>query len=251
MAASALLLTASAVVRAASLNLCTDEYLLLLARPGEIVGISHLARDPLESPLAPRTSGIPGNDGTLDSVVALRPELVLTMGASGRSTAAIARRLGIRMLELPPPATLDDVDRNLARVAVALGDGGRARALRTQLAALRRTTPARQEESIFLSGGGLTLPAEGIGAVWMRLAGFRQRAVAGGRVSQEMLLVDPSKRLLLSRYRSGQMSRGQQWLRHPAVRRLAARTIATDGRRWTCMGPLMIGEIERLRRSTR
>jgi len=28
----------------------------------------------------------------------------------------------------------------------------------------------------------------------------------------------------------------------------ARRTLATDGRRWTCMGPLMISEIRRLRR---
>jgi hypothetical protein len=28
----------------------------------------------------------------------------------------------------------------------------------------------------------------------------------------------------------------------------AGRTIATDGRLWTCMGPLLIGEIARLRR---
>jgi hypothetical protein len=27
------------------------------------------------------------------------------------------------------------------------------------------------------------------------------------------------------------------------------RSIATDGRPWTCMGPLLIGEIERLRRA--
>ena len=33
-----------------------------------------------------------------------------------------------------------------------------------------------------------------------------------------------------------------------AARARRARRIATDGRRWTCMGPLLIGEIERLRR---
>ena len=47
MPASALLIGA----RIASLNLCTDEYLLLLARPQEIAGVSFLSQDPLESPL--------------------------------------------------------------------------------------------------------------------------------------------------------------------------------------------------------
>jgi hypothetical protein len=29
------------------------------------------------------------------------------------------------------------------------------------------------------------------------------------------------------------------------------RTLPTDGRRWTCLGPLLIDEIERLRREVR
>ena len=47
MAASALLAAASI----ASLNLCTDEYLLLLAKPQEIVSVSFLSQDPQESSL--------------------------------------------------------------------------------------------------------------------------------------------------------------------------------------------------------
>jgi iron complex transport system substrate-binding protein len=44
------------------------------------------------------------------------------------------------------------------------------------------------------------------------------------------------------------MSSGTQWLENPIVRRAGARQIVTDGRPWTCLGPLMIPEIERLRR---
>ena len=40
MPAFALAWAASAVIRAASLNLCTDEYLLLLAEPRQIASIS-------------------------------------------------------------------------------------------------------------------------------------------------------------------------------------------------------------------
>jgi iron complex transport system substrate-binding protein len=63
------------------------------------------------------------------------------------------------------------------------------------------------------------------------------------------LLARPPAILLRSDYRSGQYSNDQRWLSHPAARRIArTRTIPTDGRAWTCMGPLLIGEIERLRR---
>ncbi len=60
------LLAASAAVRVASLNMCTDEYLLLLARPQEIASVSRLSRDPADSSLwrhGPALSGQPRRPG--------------------------------------------------------------------------------------------------------------------------------------------------------------------------------------------
>ena len=63
------------------------------------------------------------------------------------------------------------------------------------------------------------------------------------------MLARPPALLLRSDYRAGQYSNQQRWLSHPAARYAAGvRTLPTDGRRWTCMGPLLIDEIERLRR---
>ena len=42
---------ASAAARVVSLDLCADEYLLLLARPAQVAGVSRLSHDPAESPL--------------------------------------------------------------------------------------------------------------------------------------------------------------------------------------------------------
>ena len=83
----------------------------------------------------------------------------------------------------------------------------------------------------------------------MALAGLRQRPLQGDRVSLETLIAQPPQILLRSDYRQGQYSSGQRWLSHPVARRArGSRTLTTDGRRWTCMGPLLIDEIERLRR---
>jgi iron complex transport system substrate-binding protein len=62
-----------------------------------------------------------------------------------------------------------------------------------------------------------------------------------------MLAVSPPKVLLRSTYRRAQPSLGQRWLDHPLARKSRARTIETDGRPWTCAGPLMVFEVERLR----
>jgi iron complex transport system substrate-binding protein len=250
MPASALALAASAAVRAASLNLCTDEYLLLLAAPAEIVSLSHLSHSRLESSLWQRARGVPANSGSLEDVLRHRPALVFTMGGGGRHSVVLARRLGIRLVQLPYPSSVREVEHQAVQVAAALGSPERAWPFVARSRDLRRTAPPARDAA-FLSGGGLSLTPGSLGAEWMRLAGFRQRSLPNGRVSLETLATNPPRWLVRSDYRRGQYDRGQSWIRHPLVRRLSARTIDTDGRAWTCAGLPMIAEIDRLRRTAR
>ncbi len=237
--------------RVASLNLCTDEYLLLLARPQEIASVSFLSQDPLESPLWKAARRHPSNRGSLEDVLGQRPNVVLTMGGGGRASALIARRLGIRVVNLRPVSAVDDVASNFRAVAAALGEPQRAEPWLIRLARLRATRPPRTRDAIWLGGGGQTIGVPSVGADWMRLAGLSQRPLTGDRVSLEMMLVKPPAVLVQSRYRSGQVSRSAAWLNHPIIRNARARRVEIDGRAWTCMGPLVIGEVERLRASLR
>lgn len=248
MPAFASLLAASAAVRVASLNMCSDEYLLLLARPAEVASVSRLSRDPADSSLWRIGRRFPENRGDLESALPSRPSLLLTMGGGGRATALIAKRMGLKTLDLPFPVTIDDVERNMVRVAVALGDAGRAVSWNRKLAALRQSQipPA---DVIFLGAGGNSVGATSLEAQWMRLAGLKQRALPGGRVGLELLATRPPMVLLRSSYRRNEWSLGQTWLDHPLARPKQSRVVTVDGRPWTCAGPLMLGEIERLRRA--
>lgn len=250
MPASALLL-ASAAIRAASLNLCADEYLLLLAKPSQVASVSYLSRDPLESPFWKLARAHPANRGSLEEVLGARPTLVLTMGGGGRASGLIARRLGLRTIDLKANGTPADVETNLRAVASALGRSGAAVPWIRRLRRLRSTVPPTAVDAIWLSGGGQSFGAASAGAEWMRLAGFRQRALPGGRADLETLLVHPPQVMVESDYRRGQLSGGTAWLRHPIVRNVPSKRVRTDGRAWTCMGPMMIGEIERLRKVAR
>ena len=247
MPASALLAAASI----ASLNLCTDEYLLLLAKPEEIASVSFLSQDPLESPLWKEARRHPPNRGSLEELLERRPNLVLTMGGGGRATSLIARRLGMRAVDLRPVSALHDVAFNFRAVAAALGDPGRAKPWLMRLSKLQATRSSVARDAIWLGGGGQSLSVPSVGADWMRLAGLSQRPLTGDRVSLETLLVKPPAVLVQSRYRSGQVSRSTSWLNHPIVREAPAKRVDTDGRAWTCMGPLVIGEVERLRAELR
>jgi iron complex transport system substrate-binding protein len=238
--------------RVASLNLCTDELLLALADPAQIASVTHLAQQPAETALWRQGRRYRRNDGSLVSVAGLRPDLVLTMGGGARDRTRIAQRLGIKVLDLPYPRSLTDIEQEVRKVAGALSREPAGAALLARIERLKRARPSRGAETIWLGGGGRTVAATSLAAEWMALAGLRQRAVRGDRVSLEQLLVRPPAVILRSDYRSGQYSSEQRWLAHPLARRVrGARTLVTDGRAWTCMGPALAGEIERLRRAAR
>ncbi|HMI41547.1 MAG TPA: hypothetical protein VK485_09995 [Sphingomicrobium sp.] len=248
MPVSASLLAASAVLKVASLNLCTDELVLLIASPDQIASVTHLAQQPAETPLWRQARRYRANDGSLLSVAGLRPDLVVTMGGGARDRLRIAARLGIRTVDLPFAQSLADVETSVTKVAGALGRPQAGAVLLRRMAALKANPPSTRRDTIWLGGGGRTVSAGGLEAQWMALAGMRQRPMKGDRVSLETLMLQPPAILLRSDYRQGQYSDGQRWLTHPAAKRPVHSTvIATDGRLWTCMGPLLVDEVYRLR----
>ena len=238
---------AATPARVASLNLCSDELVLALAAPGQLASVSRLGADARETALAGRARGLSINRGRISDVVALRPDLVITMRADP-ATLALARRLGFNLLSLPEPQTLADVKANIARVAAVLGRQQAGAALIARITAVEASPPPARA-ALLVSGGGNTLSADGLSARWLRLAGLAQQPLAAGQVNLERLLLEPPAVLLISQYHAREASGPQAWLAHPALARLPASTrrLHTDGRPWTCGGPAMVDEVTRLR----
>lgn len=232
--------------RVVSLNLCTDEYLLLVAAPGQIASISRLGADAHETPLAGRARGLATNSGRLGDVIGQAPGLVLTMGDHPQD-AALARRLGLRLVALPYPAGPGDVVAHVRQVAALIGRPAAAEAFAADVAALARTAPRRPQPALMLGGGGLAPAMTGLSAGWLRLAGLAQSQ--GGSISLERLVMAPPPVLIINQYRPGQYSQPQAWARHPALARLPSRRIMADGRAFLCGGAAMPAEIRRLKRA--
>lgn len=234
--------------RVASINLCTDEYLLLLARPSEIASITYLAQDPLESVLWRSARGHPVNYGSVEQILDTRPDVLLTMGGGGRAGALLAGRMKMKAIELRSPTSFGDVAANLKTVARALGDSARAEPWIRRLQRIESTRPASAKSAIILFGSGQSLTPGSPGVRWLRHAGLAHRPLPGSQATLETLLTRPPAVIVESNYRRRQVSAATRWLDHPIVRNLKAQRVATDGRAWTCMGPLMIAETERLRK---
>jgi iron complex transport system substrate-binding protein len=240
---------AAAPQRVASLNLCTDELVLLLADRSQIASVTRLGADPRETRLAHRAAGLHRNNGRMESVAGLAPDLVITGGGANRYAAEMARRMGTRVVDVPPPTTIDELRRNVRSVAAALERPARGAAVIARLDASLGAVPTRQRSAVLLSGGGYTVRPDGLSASLVRHAGLAQQAYPSERVALDRLLADPPAVIVISRYRTGQTSLHQTWLAHPALKRLPASTriVEIDGRSWTCLGPLVANDVADLR----
>ena len=69
--------TAEPPSRVVSINLCSDQLLLMLARPEQIASVSRLSREPNSSFMAASAARYPVNDGKIEQLLAQDPDLIL------------------------------------------------------------------------------------------------------------------------------------------------------------------------------
>ncbi|RPI61690.1 MAG: ABC transporter substrate-binding protein, partial [Lysobacterales bacterium] len=101
----------------ASINVCTDQHLLALADPEQILTVSWLAADTEESLFAREALGYPLNYGTVEELLKFAPDVVLAGTYTSPFTRTMLRRLGYRVVELEPEASVADIERNVRVVA--------------------------------------------------------------------------------------------------------------------------------------
>lgn len=238
------------------MNLCADQYAMLLAAPGQLVSVSHVARDPLSSPLAHLAEGYPVNRGGAEEIFALRPDLVLANEWSDPATLAILRRLGIRVETFPIADRLDGIPAQLRAFGAVLGRAGAgevaAGAFEARLAGLAAQVPegARPVAAIY-QPNGYTPGEGGMSAQILEVAGFRNLAselglTYGGFMPLEWLITsDPDLIVRGARYAGA--SRSEEMLDHPALRALrGAQASAQSDGDWGCGTPLVLDAVERM-----
>ena len=116
--------------RVVSQTVGTDDLLLALAAPGQIAGLSHLARDERYSPSFKEARGVPClTNGEAEDVLRLRPDLVLAAPYTQPEVLKLLRRAKVEVLVLDHFETLEDLYANARRVGKALGREAKAQEL--------------------------------------------------------------------------------------------------------------------------
>jgi iron complex transport system substrate-binding protein len=238
--------------RVVSMNLCTDQLAMLLARPGQLVAVSRLARDPVASALWREAAGYPEHAGQAEAIHLLAPDLVLAGEHDPPATLALLRRLGMRVETFPIEAGFDDIRANLARMGALLGAPERAAKLAAAMdAALAAPPPGPPPRAALYYANGYTSGAGTLAHEILAAAGLANIAAERGltglaHLPLELLVVEQPDLLVIGQdYPSPALAGGV--LDHPATRALGAGRAAVADNLWVCGTPLAARAVAALR----
>jgi iron complex transport system substrate-binding protein len=148
--------------RVVSINLCTDELALLLAKPGQLVSVSALSHDPVESAYWREARSFPANRGSAEEIVPLKSDVVLAGTFTTRTTVSLLKQLGRRVVEVAPAATLGESRAAIRQMGEVLGNESRAEELIAEMDARIAAAAARIQAFGAPRKAVLYRPGEGI-----------------------------------------------------------------------------------------
>lgn len=237
----------AAPARVVSINLCTDQLAMLIAGPGQLHSVSHLAAQADLSAMADEARGFAVNHGLAEEIFVMKPDLVLAGTFTTRATIGMLRRLGFRVEEFAPASSFAAIQAALRRMGGLLGREARAEELVRQLddglaryaraAGEKRPSAATYYANNYTSGSG-TLTAEA-----MQRAGLRNQAEALGakgvmRLPLEVMVMNAPDLLIGAERGPRAPSLAEQTLAHPALRAIAGpEQIAVPDKYWLCGTP--------------
>jgi len=244
--------------RAASVSVCTDQFLLTLAEPDQIAAVSWQAARP-RSPVRHLATGYPSIRGSAEELLAVETDLVIFDPYGHPDTSLRLEELGTEVVRLGPITSVADVETELRHLADALGVSQRGADLAEALAA-RRLELAQQADrlqnrprALYVVPGGGGAGADTFIDEVIRLGGFEnlqaELGFAGwGRIPLERLIENPPDVIIMTFFDTSDPSLLDGFGRHPRFRELIETTpiITVPAAPWLCAGPYLLDAAEYL-----
>jgi len=147
--------------RAVSLDYCSDQYLLKLADPAQILAVSRGATGDY-SYMRKSAAAYARIRASTEEALTLAPDLVLRQWGGGANAERAFARFGAKVVTLGFASNFDDIRNNIRQTAQALEQQQRGAALIAELdaalnALARRTPP--NTKTLYVTPGGVTAGA--------------------------------------------------------------------------------------------
>jgi iron complex transport system substrate-binding protein len=257
---------AAGLPRIASMNVCTDQLLVQLADPGQILGLSRFSRDAWQSFVADDARRYPALSGGAEDILVLKPDIVVASLFDKRSTRELLKENGLRLAELAVPRNLDEVKAQIRRMGEITGHPDRAVAaiarLDAAIARARRAVVEKHYSVLPLSRRGFVAGSDSLVSSLLTETGLLNAAgdigvAAGGFASLEAIVSGRPDFLLVSDAGDRAEDEGRAFLLHPALERFypSQKRIVIPERLTVCGGvmladalDLLVSELRRVER---
>lgn len=248
---------AAELPRVASINLCTDQLLMTLADPAQILGLSPYARDAARSWAAAEAAHYPMLSGEAEDVLELKPDLVVAGRFTKRATRELLKAQGLKVVEFDAARSIEDTKTQIKRMGDVLGHPDRALAqiARIDAAVTRaRETVARKPLRILAVSrrgwvsGGDSLTSSLLATIGIANAAQDLGYKLGGFASLETILTAKPDFLLVSEDSDFAEDQGRAFLLHPALEQLypPSKRLVLSERLTVCGGPMLADALDRL-----
>jgi iron complex transport system substrate-binding protein len=214
--------------RIASMNVCTDQLLLTLADPAQILGLSRYSRDSFQSWAADDASRYRILSGGAEDILVLRPDVVVASLFDKRSTRELLREKGLRLVEFTVPRNLDEVKIQIREMGEITGHTDRAAAeiarLDAAIARARQAVADKHYSVLPLSRRGWVAGSDSLVSSLLAETGLFNAAgdlgvAFGGYASLEAIVNLKPDFILVSDAGDRAEDDGRAFLLHPALER--------------------------------
>jgi iron complex transport system substrate-binding protein len=212
--------------RIVSMNVCSDQLLLSLADPQQILGLSRYSREAWQSFAAEKARRFPILSGGAEDVLILKPDIVVASLFDKRATRELLKANGLHLVEFTVPRTLDEVKNQIREMGEIVQHPDRAEAaiarLDAAIARARQATTGKHYRVLPLSRRGWVSGSDSLVSSLLTDAGLLNPAgdlgvEAGGYASLEAIVQLRPDFILVSEAGDRAEDNGRAFLLHPAL----------------------------------
>lgn len=248
---------AAELPRIASINACTDQLLLALADPDQILGLGPYSRDATRSWSAAAAHRYPRLSGEAEDVLVLKPDVVVAGSFTKRATRELLKEQGEKVETFDVAHSLDEVKRQIRKMGEVTQHPDRAETYIARIdAALARTrqfVAKRRYRVLSISRRGWVSGSRSLMSSLLAETGLINAAGElglkfGGFASLEAIVKLQPDFIVVSNDSEFAEDEGRAFLLHPALEHFypPSKRLVVPERLTVCGGPIVADALDRI-----
>ena len=243
--------SASDLPRVVSVNACTDQLVMMLADPEQVISLSALSDDPRASVMTDTAKRFAKNNGQAEAIAVENPDVVVANVYDDPSLIGLLRAIGIDVVQFPVTTALSDIPGEIRQMGEILSQQARAEEMALQLERDIAALPELDENAplaAFFFPNGYALGAGTLSHDIITAAGARNLSVqlgfeGNGTLSLEQVILNAPDLLIGARPFDGH-SLSEDIATHPALSDFPVINTSVD---WVCGTPFVMRAVADVR----